>query len=183
MFKQFMLWDAFHLLFEASASWSKKGNTPTHIKYQPIAPTVLDHQHATLKNQQHVQARQGGIFFLRCAASGLQHSCGAVDGHTSGVFTCLTGGIIAVYQEHSLSYTHRKRSVCLCTFLFLIFQVLCMVWVCFVKDAAVGDTACLSVSASTHLLLLFSLSVSLLFIFHTDNIMKTRLKDEPTKSG
>lgn len=101
----------------------------------------------------------GRHFFLRCVASGLQHSCGAVEGHVSGVFTCLTGGIIAVYhprfQEHSLSYTHRKRSVCLCTFLCLIFQVLCMVWVCFVKDAA-----CLSVSASTHLLPLFSLSVS-----------------------
>lgn len=58
-------------------------------------------------------------------------------------------------------YTHRvKLYFCLCTSLYFVFHVLCIVWGYLVADAGVGDPACLSVS-----LLFFILVLSATFLF------------------
>lgn len=183
-----MLWDAFHSLFEASACWSKTGNTPTHIKYQPIAPTFLDHQHVTLKNQQHVQARQGVIFFKMCGlrSSALLWSCGwpriwglylAHWGHYSSLSPSFSSNI------RCLTHTENAMFVCVP---FFVLSFRCCVWfecvLLKMQQLEIQHDSLFQPQPTSRFFSLF-LSVSLLFIFHSDNIMKTRLKYEPSESG
>lgn len=131
---------------------------------------------------------RAAFFFKMCGLgfSALLWSCGWP--HIWGLYLPHWGHYSSLSPSFSSNIrclTHTENAVFVCV-PFFVLSFRCCVWFECVslkmQQLEMQHVSLFQPQPTSRFFSLF-LSVSLLFIFHTDNIMKTRLKDEPTKSG